>query len=59
MYSQTCLIRTYIIRIREKIEVFYGSLDNYIRGTYRKSCATFLACELGTADEGECGGRWN
>ena len=19
----------------------------------------FFACELGTADEGECGGRWN
>ena len=19
----------------------------------------FVACELGTADEGECGGRWN
>ena len=27
-------------------------LDN-VRGSYRKSC------ELGTADEGECGGRWN
>ena len=31
----------------------------YLRGSYRKSWATFFVCELGTADEGECGGRWN
>ena len=30
-----------------------------IRGSYRKSWATFFACELGTADEGEYGARWN
>ena len=30
-----------------------------LRGSYRKSWATFFASELGTADEGECGGRWN
>ena len=28
-------------------------------GSYRKSWATFFSCELETADEGECGGRWN
>ena len=31
----------------------------HIRGSYRKSWATFFACELGTAEEGECEGRWN
>ena len=36
-----------------------SSLEWYIRGSYRKSRATFFACELGTADEGGCGGRWN
>ena len=33
--------------------------DVYVRGSYRKSWANFFACELGTADEGECSGRWN
>ena len=33
--------------------------QHHIRRSYRKSWATFFACQLGTADKGECGGRWN
>ena len=34
----------------------------FIRGSYgshEQLIFLFFACELGTADEGECGGRWN
>jgi hypothetical protein len=31
----------------------------FLRRSYRKSWATFFACNLGTADEREYGGRWN
>ena len=33
----------------------------YVRNTrvVPKVMSKYFACELGTADEGECGGRWN
>ena len=42
------------------IRLLYGIAWNLYcqpRGSYRKSWATFFACELGKADEGECDGR--
>ena len=39
-----------------------GSLDfsmTYEGRTESHEQLFFFACELGTADEGECGGRWN
>ena len=32
---------------------------NYTRVVPKVMSNFFFACELGTADEGECGGRWN
>ena len=37
----------------------HGPLCYNVRGSYWKSWATIFACKLGTADEGEYGGRWN
>ena len=63
--------RRFITRLRAPgthfIGLWVGSrhdvtpLEWKMRGAYRKSWATFFffACELGRADEGECGGRWN
>ena len=45
--------------INDKNTVNQNILFDLLRGSYRKSWATFFACELGTAEEGECGGRWN
>ena len=43
-----------------RVKEYGGSPFWFIRGSYRKSWATFFfACELGTAEEGQCGGRWN
>ena len=46
--------------LESDVSSFCSCYVDEIRGSYRKSSATFFfACELGTADEGECGGRWN
>ena len=40
-----------------------GKTNLVLMGTYEGRTESheqlFFACELGTADEGECGGRWN
>ena len=36
-----------------------GELLNYTRVVPKVMNNFFFACELGTAEEGECGGRWN
>ena len=33
--------------------------DPFYEGRTESHEQLFFACELGTADEGECGGRWN
>ena len=49
-----------IKKVGNVLRAGHNSQQNIVRGSYRKSWATFFfACELGTADEGECGGRWN
>ena len=44
---------TYSVNITIKYEV------NYEGRTESHEQPFFFACELGTAEEGECGGRWN
>ena len=34
-------------------------IQNTYEGRTESHEQHFFACELGTADEGECGGRWN
>ena len=36
-----------------------GIKIKYYEGRTESHEQLFFACELGTADEGECGGRWN
>ena len=43
-------------RQRDRSSIF--GRDNY-EGRTERNEQLFFACELGTADEGECGGRWN
>ena len=35
------------------------ALDGCTRVVPKVTSNFFFACEMGTADEGECGGRWN
>ena len=37
----------------------FGGIHEMYEGRTESHEQLFFACELGTADEGECGGRWN
>ena len=52
------------MRFIESDMVFTIALINYLftywyEGRTESHEQLFFACELGTADEGECGGKWN
>ena len=49
-------------KLKKKIELAIFdeiSVSFYEGRTESHEQLFFFACELGTADEGECGGRWN
>ena len=39
--------------------LYQRDVSAYTRDVPKVMSNFFFACELGTADEGECGGRWN
>ena len=55
---QLTFLTVTVIRSSSFVSTFCPSTAKY-EGRTESRKQLFFACELGTADEGECGGRWN
>ena len=59
IYVKDTLHGKHVIANRLYRYIFKNLLPRRYEGRTESHEELFFACELGTADEGECGGRWN